>query len=132
MPTVLPATNLPGGLEPIQSVHLHVDQDDGVIRFGQPPQRLLSRIGLDEVVAQLFEGGTERQQVGGLVVHQQDVRGQVQWGVFKLQRGAHGRAPQLRQPWKRDRDTRPRVKIRAANGSWAHSRFSRLAQGGKG
>ena len=62
-----------GGLEAVHLRHLHVQQDDGELVGQEPLERLPPGLGLDEVLPQALEHRLERDEVGGLVVHQQDV-----------------------------------------------------------
>ena len=73
MPRLLPIADQPGGLKPVHAVHLHVQQDDGKVMGEQPPQGVFTRRGLHQVVTEVCEHRFQRQQVGGLIVDQQDV-----------------------------------------------------------
>ena len=63
-----------GELEAVDAGHHHVDQHDGdVLGLEQEAQRLLRRVGLDQVLAQLGEDDLVAQELRRLIVDQQDV-----------------------------------------------------------
>ncbi len=61
------------GLEAVHVRHLHVQQDHGEVMGEEPLQRLAPGLRLDQVLPQPLEHRLERDEVGGLVVDQQDV-----------------------------------------------------------
>jgi hypothetical protein len=67
------ASSTSSRLEPVQVGHPHVQQDEGEFAAGQPLQGLPAGAGFDEGVAEVLQDRFEGEQVGGLVVHQQDV-----------------------------------------------------------
>ena len=70
---LLVTTDQFGGLEPVQALHLNVEQDHRKISIEQSSQGLLPGARLDQIEAQLLKDHLERQQIGWLVIHQQDV-----------------------------------------------------------
>ena len=76
--TVAAADELGGG-EAVQALHLHVEEDDGEILLEQQAKRLFAGAGRDQVLTEVREDRFQGQQVGRLVVHQQDIgpRGRV-------------------------------------------------------
>jgi hypothetical protein len=68
-------------LEAVDLRHHHVDQDDGDVGLEQDAQRLVRRVGLDQVLAKLLEDDLVAEELGGLVIHQEDV--DLVHGVFR-------------------------------------------------
>ena len=62
-----------GGLEPVHLRHLHVQQHHRELVREEPLERLAPRVRRDEVLAQPLEHRLEGDQVGRLVVDQEDV-----------------------------------------------------------
>ena len=62
-----------GQLETVQLRHADVHEDDGDVVSEEDVERLLGRRGLDQILAQLGEDHLVAQELGGLVVHHQDV-----------------------------------------------------------
>ena len=62
-----------GQLEAVEARHDDVDQHDGDVGLEQDAERLVRRAGLDQVLAQFAENDLVGEQLGGLVVDQQDV-----------------------------------------------------------
>jgi hypothetical protein len=60
-------------LEPVELRHADVHQDDGDILLEQLLERLPGRSGLDEILAQLAEDRLVAQELGRLVVDQQNI-----------------------------------------------------------
>ena len=65
----------PGELEAVEIRHADVDQHDRDIGFEQVDERLLRRAGLEQRLAELLQDDLVAQQLGRLVVDQQDVDG---------------------------------------------------------
>ena len=64
-----------GGLKAVQARHLDIQQDHReVVSLQQPAQRLLTRLGGDELLAEWLEDRRQREQVLGTVVHQEKSR----------------------------------------------------------
>ena len=68
-------------LKTIHDWHTHIHQDDGHVVFQQLFKGFLGRDGLDEVFSQIIQNGFIAQQLGGLVVHHENVDS-VTWGHF--------------------------------------------------
>ena len=62
-----------GELEAVDLRHHHVDQHDGDVGLEQDAERLVRRVGLDQVLAKLLEDDLVGKELGGLIVDQQDV-----------------------------------------------------------
>jgi len=62
-------------LDSVDPGHLHVHQDQGEVRVEQLAERLLSRIGQDQVLPERVEDGRQRHQVRRMIVDHQDPRG---------------------------------------------------------
>ena len=62
-----------GQLEAVELGHADIHQDDGDLVLEQDLERLARRVGLDEVLAELAEDHLVAEQLGGLIVDQQDV-----------------------------------------------------------
>ena len=60
-------------LEAVHVGHFHVEQDDGVVPFQQPAQRLVAGSGRDHVLAEGFQDRFQGEQLVRQVVHDQDV-----------------------------------------------------------
>jgi hypothetical protein len=60
-------------LEPVELRHADVDQDDGDILLEQLLERFARRGGLDQILAKLGENRLVAQQLGRLVVDQQNI-----------------------------------------------------------
>jgi hypothetical protein len=73
MPRAISLPDQRGGLEPIHLRHLHVQQNHGEIVAQQALQRFAPRLGPDQVLAEILQHGLEGNQIGGLVVYQEDV-----------------------------------------------------------
>ena len=68
-----------GGGEAVEALHLHVEEDDGEVLLEQQAQRVVAGANRDQVLAEVRQDGLQGQEVGRLVVHQQNVRA---WGGF--------------------------------------------------
>ena len=60
-------------LEPVEFRHAHVHEDDRDILLEQLLERLPGGLGLDQILAQFGEDGLVAQQLGRLVVDQQNI-----------------------------------------------------------
>jgi hypothetical protein len=78
-----------GGLKTVHAGHLYIQKHHGKVLFLQPPECLFTAMRLDEVVAQILQERTEGQQIGGVVVHEQDRRR----GDSPFLRRGHAAAP---------------------------------------
>ena len=76
MPRPLALLDQGRGLEAVQLGHLHVEQDHGDVMAQKLPQRVLARVGVDQVLAERREDALERKQVLRPVVDEEDVRHQ--------------------------------------------------------
>jgi hypothetical protein len=65
-----------GGLEAVELGHLDVQQDDRDVVVQKLAQRVLARVGVEEVLAEWIQDALEREQVLRPVVDEQDVRHQ--------------------------------------------------------
>ena len=74
MPRPLPLLDQLRGLEPVHARHLDVEQDRRELLVQQPPQRLLARVGADEVGVERLEDRLQGEQVLGAVVDEQQLR----------------------------------------------------------
>ena len=61
-----------GGLEAVHARHVHVQQDHREVLVQDVLQRLLARLGLDQVLAELGQDGLQDDELVGTVVHEED------------------------------------------------------------
>ena len=66
------ATHEFGRLEPAQTRQQHVEEDDGEFARPYPLKGILARIRIHEVQIEVFEDRSQRQEVGRVVVHQEN------------------------------------------------------------
>jgi hypothetical protein len=74
---VLCSVQLPyarGGLKAVESGHSHVHQHDGKLALGEMLERFFARCRRDEVVPETFEGRLQREEIGRMVVDDEDAR----------------------------------------------------------
>src|ERR1700756_4056320 len=64
-----------GQFEAVELWHLHVDQNDGDVSLQQMLQSLASRGRLDEHLPKLIQDDLVTQELGRLIIDQQDVDG---------------------------------------------------------
>src|SRR6202035_711320 len=69
----LTLTNQAGGLEAIQTGHLHVEKDDGEFLIEKRFQRRAAGVGPDQVLPHLAEDRLEGEKILRLVVDQQNI-----------------------------------------------------------
>jgi hypothetical protein len=62
-----------GDLEAIHASQPYVEQDDGEILLGQQAQGFFAGTGLDQILAQRLEDHFQSQQIGLVVINEQDV-----------------------------------------------------------
>ena len=60
-------------LEPVELRHADVHQDDGNLLLEQLLERLPRRRRLDQILSQAFENRLVAEQLGGLIIDQQDI-----------------------------------------------------------
>jgi hypothetical protein len=122
---LVPLPDERGRLEAVHLGHLDVEQHDRELVGEEPLQRLAPGAGLDEILAEALEHRLERDQVGRLVVDQQDVDA-VGWIVGLTAAGA-GLALRRRDPG-RCLGQRPELSlqlaVRPANHPSARHRYS--------
>jgi hypothetical protein len=73
MPRLLPLADEASGLEAVHFRHFDIQEYHGKVVGQEPLQRLTPRLGLDEILPQPLKHGLERDQIGRLVVYQEDV-----------------------------------------------------------
>jgi hypothetical protein len=59
-------------LEAVQAGHLHVEQDQRELLLEQPPQRLRTRLGMHQALAERLEDRLQRHEICRAVVDQED------------------------------------------------------------
>ena len=74
VPGAVLGTEEPGRLEAADPRHQHVKQDDGELVRLQMLEGFLAGAGFHEVVAQVVEQRPQREQVGRVVIDQEDAR----------------------------------------------------------
>ena len=73
VPGAVTAADEFGGLEAVQAVHLHVEQDHGEVVALAPAQGFCAGMGFHQVVAEVVKNRIEGKKVGRLIIDQQDV-----------------------------------------------------------
>jgi hypothetical protein len=107
-PVPLPLPDEPGGLEAIHSRHHRVQEDDGEVLPEQTSERLLAGDGLHHGHPERRQYGLQRDEVGGVVVHQQHAGSGAQPGHLQNPRGsARCRRPRRTPASGRSRESRP-------------------------
>lgn len=79
-------------LEPVEAGHVDVEEDHRELTLAQSVQSLLAGPGLDEIGTEAVEDGAEGEQVGRLVVYQEDAGGRLRGrvvGVLMVQGVRH-------------------------------------------